>query len=147
MITLDRAVELAAQAHAGQKDKGGASYIRHVLRVMHGVETAGGTEDEIIVAVLHDVVEDTTVTLEDLRREGLTEAQLSAVDALTKRPGEAYEDAVARVLVEPVARKVKIADLEDNLKLVRIKNRRSLGPADLERINRYLAAWTLLSGE
>lgn len=146
MITLDRAIEIAAKAHAGQKDKGGASYIRHPLRVMFGVEEAGGTEDEMIVAVLHDVVEDCDVSLDQLAREGLTETQVAALDALTKRDGESYEEAVQRALVNPIARRVKIADLEDNLKLHRIKNRRSLEQKDLERINRYLAAWTLLTG-
>lgn len=146
MITLDRAIAFAAEAHAGQKDRGGASYIRHVLRVTGTVETAGGSEDDMIVAVLHDIVEDCAVTLDDLLREGLTETQLDAVDALTKRDGESYEDRVHRALRNPVARKVKVADIEDNLMLVRIKNRRALGSDDLERINRYLWAWTLLTG-
>ena len=139
-ITFDRAVEFAARAHAGKRDQSGMAYLRHVLRVAHAVERDGGTEDEMIVAVLHDVVEDTRYTLDDLRDLGLTEAQLDAVDCLTKRPGESYEDRITRALRNPIARRVKRWDIGDNLDLTRIKNADNLGPADLERIANYIKA-------
>ncbi|NLA90511.1 MAG: HD domain-containing protein, partial [Synergistaceae bacterium] len=86
MATLERAIEIATKAHEGQTDRGGAPYIRHCLRVMERM----ATEEMKIAAVLHDVVEDTPVPLEDLRREGFSEAVVKAVDALTRREGEDY---------------------------------------------------------
>lgn len=133
MATLERAVMLAAQAHAGQVDKGGAPYLLHPLRLMlaqHGDEAR-------IAAVLHDVVEDSDLCLDDLRREGFSEAVLDAVEALTRRPGESYPEFIARAARDPIARAVKRADLVDNLDLSRIP-----APTDQDRarIARYQAA-------
>ncbi len=116
MSTLERAIELAARAHAGQTDKAGAPYILHPLRVMLRV----GTAHEQMAAVLHDIVEDTPVTLDDLRREGFDEAIVTAVDALTKRPGETRLDAAARAVRNPIARVVKLADNAENMDLSRL---------------------------
>jgi (p)ppGpp synthase/HD superfamily hydrolase len=84
MITLTRAIEIACDAHKSQKDKGGFSYIHHPITVMMAIKDDGGSEDDMIVAVLHDVVEDSDWTIGTLRKEGLTEYQLAAIDALTK---------------------------------------------------------------
>ena len=73
-----------------------------------------------MAAVLHDVVEDTSYTLEDLRRKGFSEAVLAAVDCLTRRGDESYEEFIERVETNPIAREVKIADLEDNMNIRRI---------------------------
>jgi (p)ppGpp synthase/HD superfamily hydrolase len=118
MSTLERAVAIAAQAHAGQVDKAGQPYILHPLRVMLRVST----EEERIAAVLHDVVEDTTVTLEQLAEEGFSQAVVEAVKALTKLPGESRIDAAARAADNQVARKVKLADNAENMDLSRIAN-------------------------
>ena len=118
MSTLEEAIVIAAQAHAGAKDKAGAPYILHPLRVM--LKTESPTER--IVAVLHDVVEDSYWTIEALRERGFSEEVLEAVDCLTHRPEESYEDFVLRTAANPIALKVKMADLEDNLEQSRIKH-------------------------
>lgn len=108
----DEARALARRAHAGQLDKGGAPYLEHVLRVAAAVAPSGPRA--VMAALLHDVVEDTDVTFADLRAAGVPADVLAAVDALTKRPGEAYLDAVARAARHPLARVVKLADNADN---------------------------------
>lgn len=133
MATLERAIALAAEAHAGQVDKAGAPYILHPLRLLLAVDTP----EERIVAVLHDVVEDTPWTLEALRAEGFTQEVVDAVEALTKRAGESYEAFIERVAANPLARRVKRADLADNLDLGRLP---VVTEADLARLARYRAA-------
>ncbi len=99
MSTLERAIAIAAEAHAGQTDKAGERYILHPLRVMLAMET----DVERIVAVLHDVVEDSGITLQDLRDEGFAEEAVAAIDALTKRDGELKLGAAARAKRNPLA--------------------------------------------
>jgi (p)ppGpp synthase/HD superfamily hydrolase len=110
-FTLDAAIQLARRAHEGQLDKGGRPYIGHPLRVMGSV--AG--EYERMTAVLHDVVEDTDVTLADLARLGCPEPVLTAIEAITKRAGEPAEQYLARVAANPIAVTVKRADIADNM--------------------------------
>ena len=110
MPTIDKALQIAAKAHEGQKDKDGQPYILHPLRVMNSVE---GDEAKV-VAVLHDVIEDSAVTEDDLRREGFAESVIAAVLCVTHRKDESYADYVVRCKANEVARKVKLADLEDN---------------------------------
>jgi hypothetical protein len=128
---VERALEIALRAHRGAVDKAGAPYILHPLRVMFAV--AG--EDERLAAILHDVVEDGDVTLDDLTRAGMPEAVVRAVDALTRRPDEDYAAFIDRVALDPVARAVKRADLDDNLDVTRLTE---VGEKDRERINKYL---------
>lgn len=130
MPTLERAVQIAAEAHAGQVDKAGAPYILHPLRMLLRMETP----EARLAALLHDVVEDSEWTLEALRGEGFDEAVVAAVDALTRRAGESYDDFIERAAPNPIARRVKLADLEDNLDLSRLA---TLGARDLERLDRY----------
>src|SRR5262245_66144055 len=130
MSTLERAIEIAAHAHAGQRDKAGKPYILHPLRVMLAVEG----EASRIAAVLHDVVEDTPVTADDLRREGFSDAIVDAVLALTRRDGETYEAFVERAGQNPIARPVKLADIADNMDLTRIAQPTD---RDHERLRRY----------
>lgn len=115
MNDLERAVHIAVEAHEGQTDKAGATYIRHPLRLMEQMDT----ERARIVALLHDVVEDAEYTLEDIEEEFDSNIR-EAVDALTKREGESYMEFIERADENPVARRVKIADLEDNLDLTRL---------------------------
>lgn len=95
------------------------------------------TLEERIVAVLHDVVEDTRVSLEDLRQEGFSETVLTAIASVTKVPGESYEAFVERAALNPIGRVVKLVDLEENSDLSRIAQ-----PSwdDLERIEKYRRA-------
>jgi len=138
--TLEDAIILAAQAHRGQVDKGGQPYILHVLRVMLRQEN----EIARIVAALHDVLEDTHVTLADLRAAGYSEQVCPAVDCLTRRKGEAYEDMIERIATNPLARQVKLADLADNLDPKRAVPDDS---AAAERHARYAAAGKRLLAE
>ena len=116
MSTLERAIEIAAHAHAGQLDKAGQPYVLHPLRLM----LALNTPMERIAAVLHDVVEDTSVTFEDLRAEGFALEVLAAVHAMTKTDGESRLCAARRAAANPIARRVKLADVADNMDLGRI---------------------------
>src|SRR5688500_16647104 len=135
MPSLEDAIALAVEAHRGQRDKAGQPYVLHVLRVMFRCET----ELERTVAVLHDVVEDTGRTPDDLWRLGYAEEVLAALDCVTKRQGEDYAAFVERAAANPVARRVKLADLEDNLDLRRVTD---VGPKDAERLARYVKAGT-----
>lgn len=116
MPTLEKAIEIAAAAHAGQVDKAGQPYILHPIRLMLSLSDPV----QRMAAMLHDVVEDTAVGLDDLRRIGFPEAVVAAVDALTKRHGETRLQAAARAAADPVARAVKLADVADNMDLSRI---------------------------
>lgn len=118
MSTLEKAIEIAARAHAGQMDKGGNPYILHPLRLMLSQSDPAAR----IAAVLHDVVEDTPVTLDDLRQVGFAADVLTAVDALTKRAGEDRLSAARRAAANPIARLVKLADVTDNMDLRRISD-------------------------
>jgi (p)ppGpp synthase/HD superfamily hydrolase len=135
---LEKALALALKAHKGQKDDNGAPYILHPLRVMEGVRTPV----EKIVAILHDIVEDTDYTFKDLRKEGFTKEIIAALDCVTKREGEDYEVFVRRSAGNPIARQVKFADLEDNMRLLR---RGEVDKKSLSRLNRYMRAWRYLA--
>ena len=137
MPTLEDAIALAVEAHRGQRDKAGQAYILHPLRVMMRLET----EAERMAAILHDVVEDTPYTLERLRELGYPEEVLGALDCLTKREGESYEAFIERVRPHSLARRVKLADLEDNMDVRRLL---AVGPRETERLARYRAAWARL---
>ncbi|HVG59007.1 MAG TPA: GTP pyrophosphokinase [Hyalangium sp.] len=137
MPTLEDAIALAVEAHRGQRDKAGQAYILHPLRVMMRLET----ETERMAAILHDVVEDTPYTLERLRELGYPQEVLGALDCLTKREGESYEAFIERVRPHPLARRVKLADLEDNMDVRRLL---AVGPRESERLARYRAAWARL---
>ena len=129
-LYLDRAIELAKQHHEGQTDKAGKPYIEHPLRVMNQVES----EEEKIVAVLHDIVEDTDISLDDLRNEGFSKEVVDAVECLTKQDGENYDSYIERISFNPLAVKIKLADLEDNRDLTRLPE---VTDKDLERVEKY----------
>jgi len=138
MSDIENAIRLALKVHSGQKDKAGAPYILHPLRVMLSMEH--DTEQQ--VAMLHDVVEDGDITSDMLRSEGFSEEVCLAVAALTKTSGESYNEYLSRLEINPIARKVKMADLNDNLNLKRIKNP---GKKDRERIIKYRKALEFLN--
>ena len=130
---LEKAIAIAVNAHIGQVDKAGKAYILHPLRLMMKMDI----EEAMIVAVLHDTVEDTNVTIESLRQEGFSENILAAVEAVTRKEGEPYVDFIQRIKPNPLATKVKIADLEDNSDLSRLDNPTE---KDLKRNEKYIAA-------
>jgi len=140
MATLEKAICIAATAHSGQLDKEGAPYITHPLRVMAAVEG----DDAKIVAILHDVIEDTTVTIDDLRRDGFSESLLSGVECVTHCREESYTDYVIRCKNHPLARKVKLADLADNSRPERCLLRVERVDRDLARIHRYVLSYKFL---
>lgn len=110
MEVYKKALIFATKAHAGQKRRNGNNYIIHPIRVSQEVET----EYQRVCALLHDVVEDTDVTLDQIRNEiGMEVAE--TVDCLTHRKGESYDDYITRVLTDRDAVAVKIADICDNL--------------------------------
>ncbi len=135
---LEKAIGIAVEAHRGKKDKYGAPYILHPLRVMSRLRT----RQEQIVGILHDVVEDTDWTFNRLREEGFPAKLLNALECVTKREGEPYEAFVQRSAGNPLARKVKLADLEDNMDVRRYP---ALYKDAAERLEKYLRAWRTIS--
>ena len=141
MRPLQRAIEIATEAHAGQFDKSGKDYIGHPLRVME----MGRTEDEKIVGVLHDVVEDTDWTFEALAEEGFSKEVIDALRCVTKlSDNENYDDFIERVKKNPLAVAVKINDLTDNMDIRRLPY---LSDKDVKRLKKYLKAYKRLTGE
>ena len=139
MSTIERAIEIAVLAHKGQKDKSGVEYILHPLRVME----RGKTEVEKICGVLHDVVEDSDWTIEDLINEGFSEEVISVIKCLTKETeNENYDEFIERVAQDPIAVKVKQNDLLDNMDITRLNE---LSEQDLHRLNKYQKAFKKLN--
>ena len=138
MPLVEKAIAIAVAAHAGEVDKEGKPYILHPLRLMMQMETA----DEMITAVLHDVIEDTPITLDDLRQQGFPEVVLGALALLTHDTAStSYEDYVAAIKPNPLARKVKLADLAHNMDIRRLPQ---LSMKDYGRLEKYRRAWELL---
>ena len=138
-VMLEKAIRLATEAHSGQRDKAGGPYILHPLRMMLTMDTPA----ERAVAVLHNIVEDTEWTLEALRREGFSEGIVEAVAYLTRQQDESYEAFIERVAQHPIARRVKLAELEDNMDVRRLE---TLTKKDQSLLARYLKAWQRLKG-
>lgn len=130
---LEKAIRIAVEAHAGQIDRAGKAYILHPIRVM----LCGRTEEEMICGILHDVIEDTPVSVDMLRMEGFSEAVLDALDAISKRIGEEYSDFIERVAQNELATIVKLNDLHDNMNRDRIKEYKE---ADERRHEKYIRA-------
>ena len=138
-MNLERAIQIAVEAHAGVKDKGGKAYILHPISVMMRCET----DEEKIVAILHDVIEDTDWTFEALREEGFADTIIEALKTVTKRSeDEDYDQFIQRSLKNEIGRKVKIADLRENLDVTRISE---LTDKDIKRINKYKRALSVLT--
>lgn len=127
---LGRAIAIAATVHESQRDKANAPYILHPIRMM----LRGRNAAEQIVAILHDVVEDSDWTLEQLAAEGFSEEIVAAVDCLSHRPEESYDDFIERVITNPLATQVKLYDLEDNMTLTRLS---AITEKDFQRLQRY----------
>ena len=128
--TLQDSIELATKHHKGQVDKGGKPYINHPIRVMKKMMF----EDEKIIAVLHDIVEDTSITLQDLKDMGYNSDIVNSIDCLTKRNGESYDDFIERVITDTEASRVKLSDIEDNMDTNRLKK---ITKEDEKRLKKY----------
>ena len=140
-MDLEKAIEIAVQAHRGAIDKSGSPYILHPLAVMHNLDT----DDEKIVAVLHDVVEDTEWTFEKLLGEGFSVTVVDALRSVTKQDdGEDYFDFIQRAKKNPLGRRVKIADIRHNMDVTRIK---VLSDKDVTRLNKYKKSLEILIGD
>jgi (p)ppGpp synthase/HD superfamily hydrolase len=129
---LDKVLVLATNAHAGQFDRGGNPYILHPMKVMHYLKS--DDEELQCIALLHDVVEDTDTTWRDLIDIGCTDRIIDAVKALTKVPGQTYEEYQIEVLLNADAMKVKLCDLRHNTDIRRLKG---VTQKDIDRIAKY----------
>lgn len=134
---LEKAIIIATKAHCGQLDKGGQPYILHPLRVMQSCNS----DLEKICAVLHDVIEDTNISLDELKEEGFSEEVLVVLDLLTKKDQEDYSTFIDRISKNETACRVKIADLQDNMNLSRIE---SPSMEDKKRVEKYMDAFERL---
>lgn len=134
----NKAVIIATKAHEDRTDKGGAPYITHPLRVAEKCSTM----ESKIVAVLHDVIEDTAINEEMLLNEGFPKVIVDAVVALSRTAGQSYYHYVEALKKNPIAREVKTHDLEDNLNILRLN--RLIDEKDLERINKYIRCYHFL---
>lgn len=136
---LDRAIAIAAKEFEGKFDKGGQPYILHCLHVMHKV----GPSDHglMTIAVLHDLVEDTDWTLDMLINEGFPHRVVTAIDCLTHRREDSYDDYIRRIATNADARKVKLEDLRHNSDITRMKGLRE---KDFKRLEKYHRAYEFL---
>ena len=132
---LSTMIRMATNAHHGQFDRGGAPYILHCLAVMSmTAQDFPGDEELAVIACGHDIIEDTKTTWGDLREAGMTERVVDGIRALTKMPGETYDEYQERVLANPDARKVKKRDLRHNSDIRRLKG---VTDKDIERTAKY----------
>ena len=138
---LERAIALAVKSHEGQRDKGGQPYILHLLRVMQNVQDP----IEKQAAVLHDYIEDVGGTLEELVRSSVSEPAIEAILLLTRHEQSSYCEYVIGLSSNPVARKVKLADLEDNYRIGRVAYRSGHESEDSARILKYALTYQFLS--
>lgn len=134
---LVKAIEIATKAHKGQTDKGGAPYILHPTAVAAGVEIT----EQKIVAYLHDVIEDTDITEEDLIAAGFPKYIIEAVKVITKSKGVSYQEYLQAVKNNELARAVKISDIRHNMDLSRIENPTQ---KDFDRVDKYRKALLFL---
>lgn len=135
---LELALSIATEAHGGQFDKAGIDYIEHPIFVASQVDS----EEEKAVALLHDVIEDSSVTAEELLNAGLPETVVTAVQILSKKKGQDYQTYLKTVKSNPLARAVKLADLKHNSDLSRLE---TITDKDLERLEKYKKAIDYLS--
>lgn len=140
MSTIEKAITLAAKKHAGQVDKANQPYIFHPLRLMFKVTTI----EQKIVAVLHDILEDTDTTVVDLISLGFSTDVIDAIQALTKNKGESRIEAAYRAVKNPIACVVKLADVTDNMDLSRIAQPTN---HDLLRLEEYKQVHQILMAQ
>jgi (p)ppGpp synthase/HD superfamily hydrolase len=138
MKLIEKSLNIALRAYAGKTDKAGREYIHHPLRVMAKMKT----DLEMSVALLHDVLEDSDITAEQWLAEGIPAEVVEAVQCLSKNENEDYQNFVGRTKKNELAAKIKIADIEDNIDVLRLP---SLDDYDLTRVQKYHSAWQFLN--
>lgn len=139
---LSKAIAIATQAHHGQFDKQGVPYIMHPLQVMKNLNS--DDEELNCIAILHDVVEDTAITSDDLAQKGMTNRIVDGVILLTKTEGIEYEQYINTLIQNEDAIRVKLADLEHNMNPKRIKG---TTPKDIARMEKYIKTYAFLKSE
>ena len=147
-ISLGEVIAIASEGHKKQKDKAKKAYILHCMRIMTAISIKFADHPDVeklmMVAICHDLVEDTDYTIEDLRKLGFPEDVLEGIDGITKRDGEFYLDYLIRVALNFYSREVKKEDLSDNMDLKRLKGVRE---KDLKRIQKYSIAYAFLDNK
>jgi len=138
MHLIEKALKITLNVHAGQKDKGNQPYILHPLRLMVKMDS----DVTKAAALLHDVLEDSDMDSADLARQGINSNIIEIVQLVTKKNDESYESYIDRISTNPLATQIKIADLEDNMNILRLGN---IDQKDLSRLNKYLVAWKKLN--
>jgi (p)ppGpp synthase/HD superfamily hydrolase len=138
MSALEHALEIALRAHRGQRQKDGSPYVLHPLHLMHTLDTV----EQKIVALLHDVVEDSEITLADIRDAGFDAAVIDAVGLLTRHDDDDYDAYIERIHRNELARTVKLADLRHNMDITRLER---LTDRDWQRLQKYHRIWKKLS--
>lgn len=134
---FDKAMFIAAREHLGVRDKGGHAYILHPMRIAMRLRTSD--EELMSIAILHDVIEDSKLTFEDLRNEGFSERVINALQLLTHQKGVSYDDYIDAMKGNRDALRVKREDLRDNSDITRLKGVRQ---RDFDRMNKYINAFT-----
>lgn len=140
MNLIDLSMAIAVEAYSGKVDKAGEPYILHPLRMMMKFKEEGLK----VVALLHDVIEDSQITPAYLINHGIPLELTKIILLLSKRKDQSYEDYIHKIKKDIDARIIKIADIEDNINILRLH---SLGPTDIARIKKYHAAWRILNNE
>ena len=138
-----RAYLFGAEAHEGQHRLSGEPYIYHPLEVARILADMRMDYSTITAALLHDVVEDTAITSDQLKEMGFSETVLEALDSVTKRAGETYEDFVRRAALHQIGKKIKLADLRDNMDLSRLEE---ITDEDIKRVKKYHGALKIIKG-
>ena len=138
---IDKALALVTKKFHGVTDQDGEPYLMHCLRVMDGVDLP----EAQLVGLMHDLVEDTDVTIEDLKQMEFDPATIEAVDLITHREEDSYADYVVKLKPNPLARSAKLSDLRDNGSLGRVLYRSKAVDKDLRRIQRYILSYQFLS--
>lgn len=133
----EKAMQIAIKVHRGQLDKGGNDYINHPIRVSENCSL----DEEKIVALLHDTIEDGDITADYLLMQGFPNYIVDSVMSVTRSKDEDYFDFVQRCKANPIGRRVKIADLKDNMDITRLKE---LTEKDIERLKKYHKAYNIL---
>lgn len=137
MSLLGKAIEIAALAHQEQTDENGFPYILHPIRMMLRMDT----ETEMMAAVLHDILEDTNWTLEQLKTEGIPGDVLDLVERLSRYNHQSYEEFIELIIEDHTAIKIKLADLEDNMDMRRLP---AISIDDINRLKKYHHYWLYL---
>lgn len=137
---IKKAFKVCCEAHLGQVDKGGLPYFLHPIHLAYQMTD----EDTIVAALLHDVIEDTNYTIDDLYNIGFSDVVCDAVKLLTHNKNEAYMDYIYKIKSNHIARMVKLADLKHNIDLSRLEHATDI---DVKRTNKYLKAISILEEE